>query len=187
VLAAAFATTPGFRYALPAEARRLHDLEWLLSRVLRAARWRGAAVDVLGEGPLAVAIWLEVADTYAERLLDLIRAGLLLTPLALGLTATRRLSRLGAVNAALHRKYAPRPHLYLQMIAVALEGQGRGVGSRLLAHGLARADASGRAVYLETDVPRNLALYQRHGFEVVGQSTELLDTPVWALVRGARR
>ena len=60
------------------------------------------------------------------------------------------------------------PHWYLPWLGVRAEAQGQGVGSRLLARGLGRADADGLPVYLEATSPRNAALYARHGFEVVG-------------------
>jgi predicted N-acetyltransferase YhbS len=59
------------------------------------------------------------------------------------------------------------PHHYLMVLGVDSEKQGQGVGSKLIAPGLARADADRLPCYLETMKTRNLDFYGKHGFEVV--------------------
>jgi GNAT superfamily N-acetyltransferase len=61
----------------------------------------------------------------------------------------------------------PEPCWYLGVLAVEPGRQGQGLGSRLMAPILARADREGLAVTLETAKARNLPLYRRHGFEVL--------------------
>jgi GNAT superfamily N-acetyltransferase len=80
------------------------------------------------------------------------------------------LERLSAFFSAIepwHEQAAPEPHWYLDLLGVEPSRQGVGLGSRLLAHGLDRADASGRPTFLWTFSPRNVPFYVRHGFEVV--------------------
>ncbi len=60
-------------------------------------------------------------------------------------------------------------HWYLPLIGVDPAAQGQGLGALLLAHGLARADADRLPAYLESSNPRNISLYQRHGFEILGR------------------
>jgi len=55
-------------------------------------------------------------------------------------------------------------HDQLQFIAVHPDHQGRGVGSALLRHRLARLDAARRPAYLEATSPRNAALYEASEF-----------------------
>ena len=69
---------------------------------------------------------------------------------------------------ASERRYPRTPHWYLYLVAVDPEQQGRGVGSALLAAGLARADAEALPAYLEATSERNSALYARVGFEAAG-------------------
>lgn len=74
----------------------------------------------------------------------------------------------GQVFEQMARFHPGEPHWYLPMIGVDPARQGRGIGDRLLAHGLARCDADGLPAYLESSNPRNLSLYRRHGFEPLG-------------------
>jgi hypothetical protein len=51
--------------------------------------------------------------------------------------------------------------------------------------GLARADRDGLPAYLEASAPRNRALYERHGFEVVGEIQAGDSPPLWPMLRPA--
>jgi ribosomal protein S18 acetylase RimI-like enzyme len=77
------------------------------------------------------------------------------------------------------------PHWYVSHLAVAPEAQGRGIGGRLLDHGLRRADANHVGTYLETANPANLAFYARHGLREVGLVDVAGAPPVWLLWRPA--
>lgn len=57
-----------------------------------------------------------------------------------------------------------RPHWYLYLLAVDAGARGMGIGSALLDHGLARADASGLPAHLEATSEGAARLYERHGF-----------------------
>jgi ribosomal protein S18 acetylase RimI-like enzyme len=61
------------------------------------------------------------------------------------------------------------PHWYLPFIGVDPAAQGRGLGSALLEAGLAEVDTAGLPAYLESTNPRNVPLYERFGFRVVGE------------------
>lgn len=61
------------------------------------------------------------------------------------------------------------PHWYLPMIGVDPKAQGKGHGGDLMRHALARCDQDRALAYLETANPRNIALYERFGFEVTDQ------------------
>ncbi len=61
------------------------------------------------------------------------------------------------------------PHWFLPVIAVDPISQGRGIGSQLMKHAVAKCDEAGMRAYLESSNPRNISLYERHGFKVIGQ------------------
>lgn len=60
-------------------------------------------------------------------------------------------------------------HWYLPAIGVEPRLQGKGYGSALLARGIEICDSQHVAAYLEATNPANIPLYQRFGFEVVGE------------------
>jgi len=60
------------------------------------------------------------------------------------------------------------PHFYLSLLATRVEHRGRGYGLGLLAGNLRRIDDARMPAYLEASNPANVALYERHGFEVRG-------------------
>lgn len=66
-------------------------------------------------------------------------------------------------------RYHPEaPHWYLPLIGVDPAHQGRGLGAALMRHATERFDADGAIAYLESSNPRNISLYERHGFEALG-------------------
>ena len=58
---------------------------------------------------------------------------------------------------------------YLPLIGVEPNAQGRGLGEALMRHAVARCDQEETLAYLESSNPRNISLYERHGFEVKGE------------------
>jgi ribosomal protein S18 acetylase RimI-like enzyme len=61
------------------------------------------------------------------------------------------------------------PCWYLPLIGVDPACQGRGYGSALLRYALEQIDRTGVAAYLESSNPRNVPLYERQGFDVLGR------------------
>jgi ribosomal protein S18 acetylase RimI-like enzyme len=64
----------------------------------------------------------------------------------------------------------------LQLLAVKPQSQSRGIGSALIAPGLARNDQEQVPTYLEATSERSIPFYERHGFEVIGE-IEVPDGP----------
>lgn len=69
----------------------------------------------------------------------------------------------------MEKHHPSEPHWYLPMIGVDPAHQGAGVGSALMTEGLKAVDRDGLPAYLESSNPRNISLYQRYGFEVIGE------------------
>jgi ribosomal protein S18 acetylase RimI-like enzyme len=75
------------------------------------------------------------------------------------------------------------PHWYLAVIGVDPAQRGKGIGSALLSHSLAPCDEQGLLAYLESSNPANLSLYERHGFEVLGEIQVGSSPPVFPMLR----
>lgn len=105
-----------------------------------------------------------------------------LGPLMLSIAGVAGMQRGFALAAKLETYHPKVPHAHLVFLGVATSAQGCGVGSALLKHTLAPLDASGMVAYLECSTPRNVALYQRHGFDVTGEF-DLPSLHMWTMTR----
>ena len=77
-------------------------------------------------------------------------------------------------------------HWYLPAIGVEPLSQGKGYGSSLLARGLEVCDRNHVAAYLEATNSANIPLYQRFGFEVIGQIQAGSSPAITPMFRAAR-
>ncbi len=84
-----------------------------------------------------------------------------------------------------------RTHHWLMILAVRPERQGRGFGSKLLAHHHAYLDSQNLPSYLEAASISARELYRRHGYVEIGDPITLpnrsLMFPMWREVRAAER
>ena len=100
---------------------------------------------------------------------------------ASGISGLKRASELEKVFAENHPQ---EPHFYLHAIGAIQDFQGKGIGSALLKAGLATCDEQGMPAYLESTNPRNNPLYERYGFNIVGEATLSNGGPsVWFMRR----
>jgi GNAT superfamily N-acetyltransferase len=76
------------------------------------------------------------------------------------------------------------PHWHLPLIGV--DPTMRGIGSALLSHALERCDREGLPAYLEATSPKNVPLYERHGFVALGRIQVADSPPVIPMLRKAR-
>lgn len=89
-----------------------------------------------------------------------------------------------AKNFEQMEKFHPtEPHWYLPMIGVDPAYQGGGIGSALLVESLKAVDRDGSIAYLESSNPKNIALYERHGFQVIGEIQSGSSPVVWPMLR----
>jgi len=77
-------------------------------------------------------------------------------------------------------------HWYLPLIGVDPSYRGRGYGGALMAHALQLCDQGHSPAYLESSNPRNISLYERHGFEVLGTVQVGTSPPIVPMLRAAR-
>ncbi len=168
LLARAFDDDPIFVWIEPADAARREFLVPLFTALTRRSRRLAVALAArTADAELAgVSLWKtpELTTLSAEQLAmtGLDRLGDFLSP-----AASRRFDAVfHAVDAALAEDVRE-PVWYLGVLGVEPSLRGRGLGSALMRPLLERADREGLATTLETAKARNLALYARHGFEVL--------------------
>jgi GNAT superfamily N-acetyltransferase len=158
VITLAFGGDPMARWALPDPSVFLA----VMPQMARAFGGNGFAqgtVHVL-DGGLGAAMWLPPGvEPDSERLVALTEAH----------SPARILPEMRQVFERMDAFHPREPHWYLPLIGVDPACQGRGLGSVLLAHALERCDRDGVPAYLESSNPRNVPLYRRHGFEIIGE------------------
>lgn len=91
-----------------------------------------------------------------------------------------------AVFEAMAAYHPEEPCWYLPMIGVDPAYQGQGIGAALMKHVLRIIDEQGATAYLESSNPRNISLYQRHGFEDMGQIQVGSSPVITPMLRVAR-
>jgi ribosomal protein S18 acetylase RimI-like enzyme len=79
------------------------------------------------------------------------------------------------------------PHWFLPLLGVDPAQQSKGVGSALLRHVTDRCDRDGVLAYLDSSNPRNIPLYQRHGFEIVGRAQSGSSPVITPMLRKPQR
>ncbi len=77
-------------------------------------------------------------------------------------------------------------HWYLPAMGVDPLHQGKGYGSALIERGLEICDHNHVAAYLESTNPRNIPLYQRFGYEIVGEIQACSSPVVTPMFRAPR-
>lgn len=75
------------------------------------------------------------------------------------------------------------PHWYLPLIGVDPAHFGEGHGDALMAHALERCDRERVPAYLESTNPRNMSLYERHGFVPLGAIQAGSSPPLVPMLR----
>jgi GNAT superfamily N-acetyltransferase len=178
VLTAAFDDDPVFRWLAPDDESRAATNRAFFDLVVEVLAphddsWTTAG-DVSG-----AALWVP----YGREAMSEERGSLFETQLAeLYSPHADRVEQLGAAMNAVH---PAEPHEYLWFLGVTPAMQGRGIGGRLLAPVLQRADRNRHPAYLEATSPRNRDLYARHGFVAAAPIAAPGGPPLWPMWRPA--
>lgn len=157
-LTLAFSTDPMARWSLTAPAKYLAVFPLMAKAFSGSAFEKGTAY--IADDFAGVAVWLPPgAKPDEDTLIEL-----------LDKNAGYDIKDDMPVIFEQMQKYHPtEPHWYLPLIGVDPASQGAGVGSELMTEALRAIDRDGLMAYLESSNPRNVSLYERHGFEVIGE------------------
>jgi len=154
----AFATDPMARWSYPDPHAYLKHFPALVRAMAGKAFERGTAYYV--EGFPGAALWL---PPHVEPAMDELMA------LAQRTVREQIHGDMMSVVEQMGRYHPAEPHWYLPMIGVDPSRQGKGYGSALLEHALVACDRKNEPAYLESSNPRNVPLYERHGFQLLGK------------------
>jgi GNAT superfamily N-acetyltransferase len=160
ILAAGFADDPVMSWLFSPE-RRAEKLAAFFTFLAREALVSMGATFVLGGScaswaPPNPPAWpADRSAHYAEALGPVCTAG-----------DFERMQILGDVVDKAHPR---QPYWYLGFLATVPEQRGQGLGAHLLEQGLTTVDAARLPAYLESTNPRNVTLYERHGFRATGR------------------
>ncbi|MHA1991681.1 MAG: GNAT family N-acetyltransferase [Candidatus Hodarchaeales archaeon] len=79
-------------------------------------------------------------------------------------------------------------YIYLFVIGVQLDFQGKGFGGKMLRAVVEKADTEGKPIYLETQTETNVSLYEKYGFYVYKKKDlpEPMNLPFWFMIRDAK-
>lgn len=158
VLTLAFAMDPMARWSLPGAATYLRAFPPITRAFGGNAFGKGTAY--MTAGATGAALWLPPGVNSDEAAL---------TRLFNENTPDHIKADMQVIMEHMEKFHPAEPHWYLPMIGVDPAHQGAGIGSALMTEALKAVDRDGIIAYLESSNPRNISLYQRHGFEIIGE------------------
>jgi len=180
VLADAFAEDPVFAWLIPPRSRgRDHRLRTFFTSMSRGYLRSGKPCYLAGDAS-AAALWARPGAW------DMPLSQIILEAAPNELAFRHRLLRALRTQLQIERLHAAhsRPHWYLAYLGTRQDRQGHGLGTQMLREVLAGLDTGGVPAYLESSNERNLPLYERNGFRVVGELQALGHGPtIWRMWR----
>jgi len=171
-LARAFYDYPLFSYVFPDTSKRKSELPLLLQEAVHYGVLNGE-VYATSRNLEGVAVWIPPDHTNRSSPAPEVSKD-----------AMDRMTHFGSQVHAIRKRHVPSAHWFLMVIGVIPELQGKGCASILLAPMLARISRQHLSCYLDTEVEKNVAIYNHYGFRVVENSI-VVDTGVrsWSMLR----
>lgn len=175
VVVLAFSADPVARWSYPDPQQYLKYFPDLVRAFGGKAFEHGTAYYV--DGFSGAALWLPPAVQPPEdEMLALLRRTI----------PERNQEELLSVLERMGGYHPTEPHWYLPLIGVDPAQQGKGYGSALMTHALLPCDRENKPAYLESTSTRNIPLYQRHGFELLGTIQVGSSPPIFPMLRRPR-
>lgn len=166
MLGSAFQDDPLMIYLVPNAEKRNHLLPALFRVVIRYCSRYGIIYTTPDLDGLACCLPPGQSKTIGRLVLTSLSGA----PVQLGLGGLRRFLHASTYTGEAHTRAAPTDHWYVWVLGVEPERQGYGFGGKLLQAVLQQARAQNLPCYLDTQNPRNVPFYQRHGFRQVSEA-----------------
>ena len=175
VVVLAFSTDPAARWTWPDPQQYLTHFPPFVEAFGGKAFAHGSAYYV--DGYAGAALWLP-PDVHPDE--DA------LTTLLQRTVPEQKLKDVFAAFEQMARYHPSEPHWYLPLIGVDPFHQGKGYGAALMQHALIPCDRDRTLAYLESTNPKNISLYERHGFELLGTIQVGASAPLFPMLRKPR-
>ncbi|MFC1983648.1 GNAT family N-acetyltransferase [Chloroflexota bacterium] len=123
---------------------------------------------------------------YADmNMWHLIRSGAMVAAMRMGLNIAKKMGPIGKrLTEDRHKHMVGCDYLYLQVLGVSTEFQGKGFGRILLGTAIEISEREGLQIYLETETEENMKMYEHFGFTLLNEITiPIVDIPMWEMVR----
>ncbi|HEY7579577.1 MAG TPA: GNAT family N-acetyltransferase [Acetobacteraceae bacterium] len=168
----AFSADPATRWMYP-DPRQYLSCYPTFVRLYAGAAFDSGTVHVV-EANRGAAMWLPPGtEPDEEGLGGLLRESI----------APARLAEVFELAEKMASYHPAEPHWFLPLIGIDPVCQGMGYGSALLTHTLNQCDRDRQLAYLDSTNPKNLPLYERHGFERLGVIQAGSCPPVFPMLR----
>lgn len=165
VLTLSFQDDPIFRYIFKTSEKYRQAAPWMFSTWVRWTLLYGKGW-MTDDG--SALVLMRSPGKAGMSFQSMIHAGMLMTPLKLGIAAFKRFYF--EIVVMLDKKHARimgnKPHWYGWMIGVDPSEQHKGIGMQLMNHCFKLADEMELPIYLETSVERNVSLYHYKEFKM---------------------
>jgi ribosomal protein S18 acetylase RimI-like enzyme len=175
-MARAFAGDPVARWMYPDRQQYLHYFPAFVRAF--AGEAFACSTAFVSDNQAGAALWLAPGITPDDEALE---------ALLEESVADRERSDAFALFEKMAEVHPDEPHWYLPLIGVKPAEHGNGHGSALLKHTLRRCDHAALPAYLEATTARSVPLYQRHGFEVIGEIKVGRCPPLFPMLRPRQR
>ena len=130
-----------------------------------------------------IAIWLPT-EKPGMPFSRMLRCGVLLSVLTIGISSVRRLMDIEKYLAAMHSKTITGFHWHLSPVAVDPSVQGQGKGSHLMKPMFKKFDGEKISCFLETQTPKNVEIYEHLGFKTMYiKEIPKLGMTNWSMLR----
>jgi ribosomal protein S18 acetylase RimI-like enzyme len=168
-LARAFHDDPLMVYTIPDPAERVRLLPDVYARMIRFGFLAGEVYVTAGELE-GVALWMPPNAKWSREHIE--ASGMHQTPTVIGDEAYQRYRDVVGREWQARERDMTGACWYLFLLGVEPNRQRRGLGGALMRPVLERADSGQLACYLETENERNVAFYQKQGFDLIVNGEE---------------
>jgi len=130
-----------------------------------------------------------VPGKYADMTMwRIIRSGAMGAAIRMGSNASKKMGTIfKQVTEDRNEHMAGHNFLYLLIVGVATELQGKGFGKELIGAAIEKSEREGLHLYLETETEKNVKMYEHFGFRLLKTIIlPIVDLPLWEMARNPK-